>query len=650
MRYVNSIALCCALILNGCSGGTQSNVVPPARAPMVPVSFSIAIPPSPAITPKYISSSTESATVSVNGGTPVVFNCSSVSCSGTVQAPIGSDTFTVILYDRLNGTGNILSQGSTTATIVAGTANSVSASFSGVIKTVAISSSSPNVTKGTSSTVPLSVLALDPDGHVIVGTYTTPITLSNSDTTASTTLSATSISSSSTTVTVTYNGSNNYTGSTITASAAGTNTADVIIGLGAACARLPNPSGGNIRGYYPCDLQAAYNLPSANAGTGQTVAIVDAFDNPNAEADLAVYRTTFGLPDCTTTNGCFHKVNQTGGTATYPAPDSGWASEISLDLDMASAACPKCKILLVEANSNDDTTVTGGGAFDLETAVSEAATLGANAISNSYGGNEDPSQTQSDSYYNHPGIAITASSGDDAYGGGTQYPASATTVIGVGGTHLVTAGNARGWSESVWFGRCSGGAVCGSGSGCSLFEAKPSWQTDTGCTKRMVADVAADADPATGPAVYDTYMATGWLVIGGTSASSPFVAGVFALAGNASSAPNPASYLYSHPSGLYDVTIGSTGNCGAQPAYFCTAESGYDGPTGLGTPNGSGTFSAFITPSSVVESAAPQPWSAEVPTERACSGGSGRYTCFALIRTDIGHVTLTHGAGGRPQF
>ncbi|HEV2261523.1 MAG TPA: hypothetical protein VGR69_04460 [Candidatus Rubrimentiphilum sp.] len=565
-----------------------------------------------------------------------------------MQAPVRSDTFTVILYDRLNGTGNILSQGSTTATIVAGTANSVNVSFSGVIKAVAISSSSPNVTKGTSSTVPLSVLALDPDGNVIVGTYTTAITLSNSDTTASTTLSATSISSSSTTVTVTYNGSNNYTGSTITASAGGTNTADVIIGLGPSCSRINQSSGAQIRGYYPCDLQNAYNL-AVSGGAGQTVAIVDAFDDPNAEADFDVYRATFGLPACQASTGCFRKVNQTGGT-TYPAPDSGWASEISLDLDMASAACPNCKILLVEANSNDDTTVTGGGAFDLETAVNEAATLGASAISNSYGGNEDPSQTQSDSYYNHPGIAITASSGDDAYDGGTQYPASASTVIGVGGTHLVTAGNARGWSESVWFGRCSGGVVCGSGSGCSIIEAKPSWQTDTGCTKRMVADVAADADPATGPAVYDTYQATGWLVIGGTSASAPFVAGVFALAGNASSAPNPASYLYSHPSGLYDVTIGSNGNCGTQPAYFCTAESGYDGPTGLGTPNGSGTFSAFNTQSSVLESAAPQPSGAEVPTERACSPGSGRYACFALIRTDIGHVTLTHGPSGRPQL
>jgi subtilase family serine protease len=330
------------------------------------------------------------------------------------------------------------------------------------------------------------------------------------------------------------------------------------------------PSGGSCTaahaGYTPCDLQAAYKLPFASAGGGQTVAIVDAYDDPNAEADLGVYRATYGLTPCTTANGCFRKVDQNGGTS-YPAGNTGWSEEISLDLDMVSAVCENCHILLVEAASN--------GLGDLLTAEQTAGSLGASAISNSWGANEFLFEILYDSYFQQ-GVAITASAGDSGYG--TIWPAASPYVIAVGGTSLVPDGSSRGWSETAWK---------GTGSGCSPYESKPAWQHDSGCGDRTVGDVAAVADPATGVAVYDTYNESGWLAFGGTSVSAPIVAAVYALAGNGKSA-NAPSDPYANPSALFDVTSGSNGTC--SPAYLCTAGVGYDGPTGLGTPNGTGAF------------------------------------------------------------
>ena len=320
-------------------------------------------------------------------------------------------------------------------------------------------------------------------------------------------------------------------------------------------------------GYGPADLASAYKL-STTGGAGQTIAIVDAYDDGNAEADLAVYRSTFGLPPCTTANGCFRKVDQNGGTA-YPRGDAGWAQEISLDLDMASAICPNCKILLVEASSNSFA--------NLSAAVDRAALMGATAISNSYGGGEYSGEVSAQSHFNHPGIAITVSSGDNGFG--VEFPAASQYVTAVGGTTLNRASNTRGWTETVW---------SGAGSGCSAYITKPSWQTDAGCARRTVADVSAVADPNTGVSVYDTYRLHpgGWLVFGGTSVSAPIIAGVYALAGNASSTIY-GSYPYSHTASLFDIVSGSNGNCGS---YLCTAGTGFDGPTGLGTPNGTGAF------------------------------------------------------------
>lgn len=337
---------------------------------------------------------------------------------------------------------------------------------------------------------------------------------------------------------------------------------------------------GPVGGLEPADLQDAYKLP-IDLGVGRTVAIVAAMDNPNIEQDLAVYRAQFGLPPCTVASGCLRKIDQNGGT-NLPAADAGWASEWILDADMVSAACPNCSILLVEAASATDA--------NLGTAENTAAAEpGVIAISNSWGGSEDSSITSLDaSYFNHPGIAITASAGDSGYG--VEWPASSPYVTAVGGTTLVRDGSARGWAETAWGGGLTAGGPEGTGSGCSAYEPKPSFQTDTGCAKRMVADVAVVADPNTGVDVYDSFGSGGWTVFGGTDLGAPFVAAIYALAAPAGAGDYPASYAYANPSALFDVTEGSNGKCPAAHPYFCNAGPGYDGPTGLGTPNGIAAF------------------------------------------------------------
>lgn len=331
------------------------------------------------------------------------------------------------------------------------------------------------------------------------------------------------------------------------------------------------PHAGAPAGFGPADLRDAYKLPAA-AGAGQTVAIVDAFDDPTAEADLAVYRRQYGLPACTTANGCFAKVNQDGQASPLPMPDPNWSVEISLDVDMVSAACPGCHILLVEG---DDAAMQSLGA-----AEDSAAQSGAAAVSNSYGLGEFNGMDQYASHYVHPGVPILASSGDSGFRA-AFFPAVLGNVIAVGGTSLTRAANARGWSESAW---------SGAGSACSAWIPKPVWQHDPHCGMRTVADVSAVADPKTGLAVYDTTVPRGlpgWLVVGGTSASAPFVAGVIGLAGTAGKY-NDASSLYAHAGELFDATGGSNGYCGKD--YLCTGVRGYDAPTGLGSPNGIAAF------------------------------------------------------------
>ncbi len=356
-----------------------------------------------------------------------------------------------------------------------------------------------------------------------------------------------------------------------------------VVGLAAHCTsrivtdRLGNPlssgRGERVSGYGPSDLRDAYKI-TANGSASTIIAIVDAFGYTNAEADLATYRSNFGLPACTTANGCFKKLNQNGNQKNYPAQNVGWAQESALDLDMASAMCPGCTIYLVEAKSNS--------LKNLAAAVDTAARLGAHVISNSYAGGDGKGTQTYEGSYNHPGVAITASS-DDA-GFGAAFPATSPHVTAVGGTRLVRDSSARGWSETVW---------AGAGSGCSRVYAKPEWQTDAGCKTRMEADVSAEADPGTGVAVYGPNNAgvSTWLRFGGTSVAAPLIGGIYgANGGTVTYGSNP----YAHTDALFDVTSGSNGTCKAgkngKKAYYCNGEVGYDGPTGLGTPNGDTAF------------------------------------------------------------
>jgi subtilase family serine protease len=377
-------------------------------------------------------------------------------------------------------------------------------------------------------------------------------------------------------------------------------------------------------GYGPSSLQSAYALPSSTAGSGETVAVVDAYNDPDAASDLATYRSDWGLPACGT--GCFEQVNEEGETSPLPAAagSNGWDVEESLDIDMVSAICPLCHIILVEANSADTA--------DLGAGVNAAVSLGADFVSNSYGGSESSSDNTYDSdYYNHPGVAVTASAGDDGYG--VSYPAASPDVTSVGGTSLSTASNTRGWTETVW-GSSSGGE--GTGSGCSADSSKPSWQTDTGCSKRTDNDVSADANPNTGLAVYDSYSEGGWLEVGGTSASSPMIASTFALAGTPAAGTYPSSYIYQHTSDLYDVTSGANGTC--SPAYLCTAEVGYDGPTGWGTPDGVAAFTSATTANTVT-----------VTNPGNQTGTVGTAVSLQIKATDSASgQTLTYSATGLP--
>jgi subtilase family serine protease len=329
-------------------------------------------------------------------------------------------------------------------------------------------------------------------------------------------------------------------------------------------------------GFGPAQLQSAYNLPSKAAGAGESVAVVDAFDDPPAVSDLAVYRKAWGLPACdkSTGAGCLTKLNQNGGSSPLPAPSgtTGWATEESLDVDMVSAICPLCHIYLLEA--------TGPNLVDLGTAVDTAVkVLHVKFVSNSYGSKQAPRDLGLDAkYYRHRGVAVVASAGDDGYG--VMYPAASQYVTSVGGTALrKAAGTTRGWTETVW---------SGTGAGCSKYEAKPTWQTDKGCSNRTDNDVAAVASPSTGVAVYDSYDQGGWTELGGTSVSSPIIASVFALAGKPAKGTFPSSYPYAHTGDLYNITTGNDGTC--TPAYLCHGEVGYNGPTGWGTPDGLGAF------------------------------------------------------------
>ncbi|WP_430296238.1 S53 family peptidase [Sinomonas sp. B1-1] len=326
----------------------------------------------------------------------------------------------------------------------------------------------------------------------------------------------------------------------------------------------------------PSQLRSAYSLDGTASG-GRTVAIVDAYGYPNLERDLATYRQQYGLPACTTANGCLTILDQNGGTR-LPRFDLGWAQEQALDVDAVSAACPDCRITVVQAASASFT--------NLGTAVQTAARQpGVVGVSNSYGGS-DASDATYGKYYRFPGIAVTASAGDSGYQG-ASYPASSSYVTAVGGTSLNPApGTARGWAETTW---------SGTGSGCSAYNAPlaAAGGYGTGCANRAMNDVAAVSDPSNGGlgVFYPTSSKSStWGQFGGTSLASPIIASVYALAGHTGAGLTGYANAipYANAGSLFDVTSGSNGSC--PTAQWCTARSGWDGVTGLGTPNGVGAF------------------------------------------------------------
>jgi subtilase family serine protease len=325
------------------------------------------------------------------------------------------------------------------------------------------------------------------------------------------------------------------------------------------------------------DIQSAYKLPITR-DSHQTVALVEAFRTPALAANLAVYRSHYGLGACRESTGCLRVVNQDGHASPLPASavPSGWDVETMLDVSMVSAACPHCKILVVEAR--DDSLA------NLAAAENAAARLGAAVISNSYGARESGFTQAYASAYDHPGHVIVVSSGDFGFTA-ASFPANLASVSAAGGTQLTKARNARGWAEQVWDNPFGAG-----GSGCSAYVAKPAWQHDPHCAMRTVADVAA---VAWNVPIYEKIQG-GWLTVGGTSVSAPLIAGVYGLAGNA--ATMAPGYEYTHARSLFDITAGSNdwfaGGTGAACGhdYLCTAKKGYDGPTGMGTPDGTGAF------------------------------------------------------------
>jgi hypothetical protein len=408
----------------------------------------------------------------------------------------------------------------------------------------------------------------------------------------------------------------------------------ILPGRGGA-AGIVRASGGSSVGYGPGDLQSAYGLTAASAhrGAGETVAIVDAYNNPDLASNLATYRRDFRLPACGTKTGCLRIVNENGRASRLPAANSGWGTEESLDLDMVSAICPRCHILLVEASVPD--------IQDLGTAELTAVRMGARFVSNSWSGGEFPGQDAYNSYFNHPGDAIVFASGDFGYG--PEYPADTQFVTSVGGTTLVrTKFGSRRWSESVWGGEF---APDGTGSGCSALEAKPSWQTSDnsaarGCLNRTENDVAAVADPNTGVAILDTYK-TGvrsLFDIGGTSAATPIITATYALAGKPVRGSYAAEYPYLHHRDFHAVAAGTNGKCEASRQYLCRGERGYNGPAGVGTPAGTAGLSSRGVPGVTV---------LDPGTQDFGDGASVRITVRA-VDTDAAARALSYSAAGLP--
>ncbi len=416
-------------------------------------------------------------------------------------------------------------------------------------------------------------------------------------------------------------------------------------------ARPAAPVFGPAGGLTPSLLASAYGFDPGSGGSGTTVAIVDAFDDPNIESDLAAFSTQYGLPQCTEANGCFTKLEQ----SSTPPDARGWSVEISLDVESVHAACPKCKIMLLESRNAQ--------MANLGAAVTAAVELGAAVVSNSYGGSEElPAPGPAErALFEHPGTAIVAATGDFGYDGWTmsglpaspQEPASMPGVVSVGGTTLRLGEEGQRASETVWDGNGpsnAGGSRAGaSGGGCSVLFEAPFWQryapgfAATGCgEKRLSADVSAVADPATGFDVYDTYNCgkactelkgkKAWSTIGGTSLSTPLISAMYGLTGGANGISYPAMTLYAHLGGpsLFDVASGGNGWCdeegpgcsvggrlGCERRSACNAVPGYDGPSGVGAPASLEAFRPVPEEEQLARRKAEETIAAELAAKRA---------------------------------
>jgi hypothetical protein len=437
-------------------------------------------------------------------------------------------------------------------------------------------------------------------------------------------------------------------------------------------------------GLTPAELAGAYGYSAAAGGSGQTIAIVDAYDDPSIEADLATFDTEYGIAACTKANGCFAKVSQTGSAVSLPAADtSGWSVEISLDVEVAHSTCPNCKILLVEAKTPTFQ--------NLATAVNEAVALGATEVSNSYGGPESALGVTEKEAFSHPGVVVAAATGDNGYYDWTEanegkrlselpelpnMPASIPSVVAVGGTTLELNSAGGREDETVWDGDGPsnesyfeyGLAEGATGGGCSRYFTAEPWQQHapgfaaTGCgSKRLAADVSADANPYTGFDIYDSYECGApckklkgirdWLTIGGTSLSTPLISSLYALAGGSGGVSYPSLTLYGHlgeSADLYDVTEGGNGYCddggfacGADAEWgvtidcegttACNAGPGFDGPSGVGTPSSLGLFkprlpTAAIAPLGALVSGVPASFSGAGSSDPYPSGTISDYS------------------------
>jgi uncharacterized protein (TIGR03382 family) len=380
-------------------------------------------------------------------------------------------------------------------------------------------------------------------------------------------------------------------------------------------------------GFGPTQLWAAYAI-DPTVTPNATIAVIDAFGYPTLESDLAGYRSTFGLPPCTVASGCLTIINQTGQTSPLPAASStqngqSWQAEAALDLDMASSACPNCKLIAVEANDDGDD--------GLDVSNDAAATAGANVISNSWGAPEaDFSPISSvDQHYDHPGVAIFASTGDNGHAAdGDGYPSTSNHVIAVAGTSLIfDAASPRGFAEQAW---------SGAGSVCSKSFGQPSWQSSSPCHMRATGDLSAVADPGTGVAVF---IQNTWTIIGGTSAASPLVAGIFAATGHANAS---SQYPYANASFFNDITVGANGTCNNA---LCQAGPGWDGPTGIGTPIG-----ALMTGNQLPVLAASPPNHANVPPGFEVVASCVPKDSATVTEVDIGIDGVQFAALHTPPF